>query len=70
MTNILDPYQPFMITVKDTDEIGDPNSWSRQGNGYPLAWKKLCDLAEEVDGSTEDIDWKVEHREHHQGLVE
>lgn len=59
MTNILDPYQPFMITVKDTDEIEDPNFMVKT-NGNPLAWKKLCDLVKEVDGSTEDIDWKVQ----------
>lgn len=59
MTNILDPYQPFMITVKDTDEIDDPNFMVKT-NGDPLAWKKLCDLVKEVDGSTEDIDWKVQ----------
>ena len=59
MTNILDPYQPFMITVKDTDEIEEPNFMVKT-NGDPLAWKKLCDLVKEVDGSTEDIDWKVQ----------
>lgn len=59
MTNILDPYQPFMITVKDTDEIEDPNFMVKT-NGDPLAWKKLCDLVKEVDGPTEDIDWKVQ----------
>lgn len=59
MTNILDPYQPFMITVKDTDEIEAPNFMVKT-NGDPLAWKKLCDLVKEVDGSTEDIDWKVQ----------
>lgn len=59
MTNILDPYQPFMITVKDTDEIEDPNFMVKT-NGDPLAWKKLCNLVKEVDGSTEDIDWKVQ----------
>ena len=59
MTNILDPYQPFMITVKDTDEIEDPNFMVKT-NGDPLAWKELCDLVKEVDGSTEDIDWKVQ----------
>lgn len=59
MTNILDPYQPFMITVKDTDEIEDPNFMVKT-NGDPLAWKKLCDLVKEIDGSTEDIDWKVQ----------
>ena len=59
MTDILDPYQPFMITVKDTDEIEDPNFMVKT-NGDPLAWKKLCDLVKEVDGSTEDIDWKVQ----------
>lgn len=59
MTNILDPYQPFLISVKDTDEIEDPNFMVKT-NGDPLAWKKLCDLVKEVDGSTEDIDWKVQ----------
>lgn len=59
MTNILDPYQPFMISVKDTDEIEDPNFMVKT-NGDPLTWKKLCDLVKEVDGSTEDIDWKVQ----------
>lgn len=59
MTNILDPYQPFMITVKDTDEIEEPNFMVKT-NGDPLAWKKLCDLVKEVDGPTEDIDWKVQ----------
>lgn len=59
MTNILDPYQPFMITVKDTDEIEDPNFMVKT-DGSPDARKKLCDLVKEVDGSTEDIDWKVQ----------
>lgn len=59
MTNILDPYQPFMITVKDTDEIEDPNFMVKT-DGDPLAWKKLCDLVKEVDGTTEDLDWKVQ----------
>lgn len=59
MTNILDPYQPFMITVKDTDEIEDPNFMVKT-DGSPDARKKLCDLIKEVDGSTEDIDWKVQ----------
>lgn len=59
MTNILDPYQPFLISVKDTDEIEDPNFMVKT-DGDPLAWKKLCDLVKEVDGSTEDIDWKVQ----------
>lgn len=59
MTNILDPYQPFMITVKDTDEIEDPNFMVKT-DGSPDARKKLCDLIKEVDGSTEDIDWKLQ----------
>lgn len=59
MTNILDPYLPFLISVKDTDEIEDPNFMVKT-DGDPLAWKKLCDLVKEVDGSTEDIDWKVQ----------
>lgn len=59
MTNILDPYQPFLISVKDTDEIEDPNFMVKT-NGDPLAWKKLCDLIKEVDGTTEDLDWKVQ----------
>lgn len=59
MTNIIDPYQPFLISVKDTNEIEDPNFMVKT-NGDPLAWKKLCDLVKEVDGSTEDIDWKVQ----------
>lgn len=57
MTNILDPYQPFMITVKDTDEIEDPNFMVKT-DGSPDARKKLCDLIKEVDGTTEDLDWK------------
>lgn len=59
MTNILDPYQPFMITVKDTDEIEDPNFMVKT-NGSPDARKKLCDLIKEVDGTTEDLDWKLQ----------
>ena len=59
MTNILDPYQPFMITVKDTDEIEDPNFMVKT-DGSPDAWKKLCDLVKEVDGTSEDLDWKVQ----------
>lgn len=59
MTNILDPYQPFMITVKDTDEIEDPNFMVKT-DGSPDARKKLCDLIKEVDGTTEDLDWKVQ----------
>lgn len=59
MTNILDPYQPFLISVKDTDEIEDPNFMVKT-NGDPLAWKKLCDLVKEVDGTTDDLDWKLQ----------
>ena len=59
MTNVLDPYQPFIITVKDTDEIEDPNFMVKT-DGSPDAWKKLCDLVKEVDGTSEDIDWKVQ----------
>lgn len=59
MTNILDPYQPFMITVKDTDEIEDPNFMVKT-DGSLDARKKLCDLIKEVDGTTEDLDWKVQ----------
>ena len=59
MTNILDPYQPFMITVKDTDEIEVPNFMVKT-DGSPDARKKLCDLIKEVDGTTEDLDWKLQ----------
>lgn len=59
MTNVLDPYQPFIITVKDTDEIEDPNFMVKT-DGSPDAWKKLCDLVKEVDGTSEDLDWKVQ----------
>ena len=59
MTNILDPYQPFIITIKDTDEIEDPNFMVKT-DGSPDAWKKLCDLVKEVDGTSEDLDWKVQ----------
>lgn len=59
MTNILDPYQPFLISVKDTDEIKDPNFMVKT-DGSPDARKKLCDLIKEVDGTTEDLDWKVQ----------
>mgnify|MGYP002521248844 FL=1 len=59
MTNVLEPYQPFIITVKDTDEIEDPNFMVKT-DGSPDAWKKLCDLVKEVDGTSEDIDWKVQ----------
>lgn len=59
MTNILDPYQPFLISVKDTDEIEDPNFMVKT-DGSPDARKKFCDLIKEVDGTTEDLDWKVQ----------
>lgn len=59
MTNILDPYQPFLISVKDTDEIEDPNFMVKT-DGSPDARKKLCDLIKEVDGTAEDLDWKVQ----------
>lgn len=59
MTNILDPYQPFMITVKDTDEIEDPNFMVKT-DGSPDARKKLCDLIKEIDGTTEHLDWKLQ----------
>lgn len=59
MTNILDPYQPFLISVKGTDEIEDPNFMVKT-DGSPDARKKLCDLIKEVDGTTEDLDWKVQ----------
>lgn len=59
MTNVLDPYQPFIITVKNTDEIEDPNFMVKT-DGSPDAWKKLCDLVKEVDGTSEELDWKVQ----------
>lgn len=59
MTNILDPYQPFLISVKDTDEIEDPNFMVKT-DGSLDARKKLCDLIKEVDGTTEDLDWKLQ----------
>lgn len=59
MTNILDPYQPFLISVKDTDEIEDPNFMVKT-DGSPDARKKFCDLIKEVDGTTEDLDWKLQ----------
>lgn len=59
MTNIIDPYQPFLISVKDTNEIEDPNFMVKT-DGSPDARKKLCDLIKEVDGTTEDLDWKVQ----------
>lgn len=59
MTNIIDPYQPFLISVKDTDEIDDPNFMVKT-DGSPDARKKLCDLIKEVDGTTEDLDWKLQ----------
>ncbi len=59
MTNIIDPYQPFLISVKDTDEIEDPNFMVKT-DGSPDARKKLCDLIKEVDGTTEDLDWKLQ----------
>lgn len=59
MTNILDPYQPFLISVKDTDEIEDPNFMVKT-DGSPDARKKLCDLIKEADGTTEDLDWKLQ----------
>lgn len=59
MTNILDPYQPFLISVKDTDEIEDPNFMVKT-DGSPDARKKLCDLIKEIDGTTEHLDWKLQ----------
>lgn len=59
MRNVLDPYQPFLISVKDTDEIEDPNFMVKT-DGSPDAWQKLCDLVKEVDGTSEDLDWKVQ----------
>ena len=58
MTNVLDPYQPFIITVKDTDEIENPNFMVKTDGSHD-AWKKLCDLVKEADGTSEDLDWKV-----------
>ncbi len=51
--------QPFLISVKDTDEIEDPNFMVKT-DGSPDAWKKICDLVKEVDGTSEDLDWKVQ----------
>ncbi len=59
MRNVLDPYQPFLISVKDTDEIEDPNFMVKT-DCSPDAWQKLCDLVKEVDGTSEDLDWKVQ----------
>ena len=59
MTNVLDPYQPFLITVKDSDEIENPNFMVKT-DGSPDAWKRLCDIVKEVDETSEDLDWKVQ----------
>ncbi len=59
MTNVLDPYQPFLITVKNSDEIEDPNFMVKT-DGSPDVREKLRGLVKEVDGDSEDLDWKVQ----------
>ncbi len=59
ITNVLDPYQPFMITVKETAEI-DNSYFLVKTDGTPGVLQKMRSLLAEVDGTTpEDAEWSV-----------
>lgn len=58
MVNILDPYKPMIIDIKDTAEIEYPGFFVKT-DGSADAYRRLCALVEEIDGPTDDLDWKV-----------
>lgn len=59
MSNVLDPYKDFIITIADTDKIEDP-SFLVQTDGSKDAAERLRSLVAEIDNCTADnLDWKV-----------
>ncbi len=59
ITNVLDPYQPFMITVKETAEI-DNSYFLVKTDDTPGVLQKMRSLLAEADGTTpEDAEWSV-----------
>ncbi len=58
MTNVLDPYKAAEMTLLPTEKIRYP-SYLVQTDGSRDAYKKLCDLVRKVDGTSEELDWKV-----------
>lgn len=58
MTNVLDPYKAAEMTLLPTEKIRYP-SYLVLTDGSRDAYKKLCDLVRKVDGTSEELDWKV-----------
>ena len=58
MVNVLDPYKPMLIDIKDTEKIENPGFLVKT-DGSKDAYRRLCALVEEIDGSDFDMEWKV-----------
>ena len=58
MTNVLSYISPFEIMVTDTEKLDEPY-FMVETDGSRDAYRKLCALVEQADGTQEDIDWKV-----------
>ena len=58
LTNVLSYVSPFEITVVDTQQLDEPY-FMVETDGSREAYRKLCALVEEADGTQEDIEWKV-----------
>ncbi len=56
--NVLDPYRDFEIRIEDSDAIEDPCFLVRT-DGSRDALQRLRSLAAEVDGNSDDLEWKV-----------
>jgi len=58
MVNILESYRETMMTLQPTDRIRYPQ-YLVLTDGSRDAYRKLCELVKAVDGTSEEIDWKV-----------
>ncbi len=56
--NVLEYVNPFEIRIVGSDEMEDPN-FIVETDGSRDSYRKLCALVEKVDGTDEDLDWKV-----------
>lgn len=58
MINVMDPYRATMMTLVPTVKIKWP-SYLVLTDGSRDAYRKLCELVKKVDGTSEELDWKV-----------
>ncbi len=68
MINVTDPYREVMMTLLPTEQIGEYQQYLVLTDGSREAYRKLCELVQEVDGTSEDLEWKV--RDLEKGVAE